>query len=58
MCLHKIYNIHLRDADHVYIGTDIKAGSKDEAIALMYVVAGGHISTDAEIISCSTAWVH
>ena len=55
---HKLYDIEILEGDMVYVGTDIKAKDKQQAIKLMEIMSGGLISEDSEVLSCEAKSVH
>tara|TARA_B100001057_G_C22688469_1_gene886752 strand:+ start:318 stop:488 length:171 start_codon:yes stop_codon:yes gene_type:complete len=50
--LNKLYDLEILKGDYVYIGSDIKAKSIEQAIAIMKIVYDKDIDKDSEIIHC------
>lgn len=50
--LNKLYDLEILKGDYVYIGSDIKAKSIEQAIAIMKIVYYNDIDKDSEIIHC------
>jgi|TARA_R110000782_G_scaffold37371_1_gene88470 repressor of nif and glnA expression len=48
--LNKLYDLEILKGDYVYIGSDIKAKSIEEAIAIMKIVYDSDIDEESEII--------
>ena len=48
--LNKLYDVEILKGDYVYIGSDIKAKSIEEAIAIMKIVYDSDIDEESEII--------
>tara|TARA_R100000329_G_scaffold102130_1_gene84126 strand:+ start:824 stop:997 length:174 start_codon:yes stop_codon:yes gene_type:complete len=55
---HKIYEIEILEGDMVYVGKDIKAKNKDQAIKIMTIMSGGLITDESEVIHCEVKQVH
>lgn len=48
--LNKLYDLEILKGDYIYIGSDIKAKSIEEAIAIMKIVYDSDIDEESEII--------
>ena len=48
--LNKLYDLEILKGDYIYIGSDIKAKSIEEAIAIMKIVYDSNIDEESEII--------
>jgi|TARA_R100001463_G_scaffold114729_1_gene169925 hypothetical protein len=54
----KLYNLEVLVDDLVYVGSDIRAKSQEEAIKILGVISGGEVTEDAEILSCEERTLH
>ena len=54
----KLYNLEVLVDDLVYVGSDIRAKSQEEAIKILGVISGGEVTEDSEILSCEERTLH
>ena len=54
----KLYNLEVLVDDLVYVGSEIRAKSQEEAIKILGVISGGEVTEGAEILSCEERTLH
>tara|TARA_R100001163_G_C5041122_1_gene179240 strand:- start:968 stop:1141 length:174 start_codon:yes stop_codon:yes gene_type:complete len=54
----KLYNLEVLVDDLVYVGSDIRAKNKEEAIKILGIISGGEVTEDSEILSCEEKVLH
>jgi hypothetical protein len=55
---HKIFNLEVLEGDMVYVGKEIKAKTKDDALRIMSLMSGGEVNSDSEIIFIEEKELH
>ena len=54
----KLYNLEVLVDDLVYVGSEIRAKSQEEAIKILGIISGGEVTEDSEILSCEEKTLH
>jgi len=42
----------------VYVGSDIRAKSKEDAVRILGIISGGEVTEDSEVLSCEEKTLH
>jgi hypothetical protein len=54
----KLYNLEVLVDDLVYVGSDIRAKSQEDAVRILGIISGGEVTEDAEVLSCEEKTLH
>jgi len=54
----KLYNLEVLVDDLVYVGSEIRAKSQEEAIKILGIISGGEVTEDSEVLSCEEKTLH
>jgi hypothetical protein len=54
----KLYNLEVLVDDLVYVGSDIRAKSQEDAVRILGIISGGEVTEDSEILSCEEKTLH
>ena len=45
----KLYNLEVLVDDLVYVGSDIRAKSQEDAVRILGIISGGEVTEDSEV---------
>jgi hypothetical protein len=54
----KLYNLEVLVDDLVYVGSDIRAKSQEDAVRILGIISGGEVTEDSEVLSCEEKTLH
>ena len=54
----KLYNLEVLVDDLVYVGSDIRAKSQEDAVRILGISSGGEVTEDSEVLSCEEKTLH
>jgi len=54
----KLYNLEVLVDDLVYVGSDIRAKSQEDAVRILGIIAAGEVTEDSEVLSCEEKTLH
>ena len=54
----KLYNLEVLVDDLVYVGSEIRAKSQEEAIKILGIISGGEVTENSEVLSCEEKTLH
>jgi cytochrome c-type biogenesis protein CcmE len=54
----KLYNLEVLVDDLVYVGSEIRAKSQEDAIRILGIISNGEVTEDSEVLSCEEKTLH
>jgi|TARA_R110000744_G_scaffold269782_3_gene383110 hypothetical protein len=54
----KLYNLEVLVDDLVYVGSEIRAKSQEDAIRILGIISNGEVTENSEVLSCEEKTLH